>query len=123
MTNTRTLARGVDCASPESLVDPLARTPLGDQYSLGCILYYCLAGRFPFTNENPVKKMLAHQAERPTDIRELNGDVTTKLASVLEYMMAKKPEDRFANTDEVVQALQGLSSQGRVAPHWAAAAA
>ncbi|HKB41744.1 MAG TPA: serine/threonine-protein kinase [Gemmataceae bacterium] len=123
MTNTRTLARGVDCASPESLMNPLDRTPLGDQYSLGCILYYCLAGRFPFPYENPVKKMLAHQAEKPQNIRELNRDVTPKLAAILEWMTAKKPEDRFASTDEVVQALQALSSPGRVTPHWTSAGA
>ncbi len=123
MTNTKTLARGVDCASPESLMNALDRTPLGDQYSLGCILYYCLAGRFPFAYENPVKKMLAHQAEKPQSIRELNGDVTPKLAAIIEWMMAKKPEDRFASSDEVVQALQALSSQGRVTPHWATAGA
>jgi serine/threonine-protein kinase len=123
MTNTKTLARGVDCASPESLLNPLDRTPLGDQYSLGCILYYCLAGRFPFPYENPVKKMLAHQAEEPQSVRELNGDVTPKLGAIVEGLMAKKPEDRFASMDDVVLSLQGLSAQGRVAPHWTSPAA
>jgi serine/threonine protein kinase len=113
MTNSKTLARGVDCASPESLLDPLNRTPLGDQYSLGCILYFCLAGRFPFAHENPVKKMLAHQAEEPEDIRELNEEVPPRLAAVLRRMMAKRPEDRFPTTDDVVQSLQSLAGPGR----------
>ncbi len=108
MTNTKMLSRGVDCASPESLMDPLDRTPQGDQYSLGCVLYYCLAGRFPFAHENPVKKMLAHQAEEPQDVRELNPEVKPKLAAIVQRLMRKKPEERFASTDEVVQALQLL---------------
>jgi serine/threonine-protein kinase len=111
MTNTRTLARGVDCASPESLLDPLDRSPAGDQYSLGCILYYCLAGQFPFPCDgNPVKKMLAHQAEEPQPIRELNPEVSPRLSAILARMMRKSPQERFASTEEVVQALQSLST-------------
>ena len=70
-TNGKALARGLDCASPESIMDPLDRSPRGDQYSLGCILYFCLAGRYPFPTSNPVKKMMGHQFEEPTPIERL----------------------------------------------------
>ena len=115
MTNTKTLARGLDCASPESILNPLDRTPAGDQYSLGCILYYCLAGQFPFTYDNPVKKMLAHQAEEPKPIREINPEVPRRLADIIARLMRKKPEERFGSMDEVVQALQALSAPARSA--------
>ena len=71
MTNGKTLAKGLDTASPEAILDSLARSPAGDQYSLGCILYRCLTGNYPFPYENPVKKMLAHQSEIPTPVGDL----------------------------------------------------
>ena len=48
MSTANTLTSGLDCASPESIMEPTNRTPAGDQYSLGCVLYYCLAGQYPF---------------------------------------------------------------------------
>src|SRR5262249_41664183 len=77
-TNGKALTRGLDCASPESIEDPLNRTVFGDQYSLGCILYFCLTGQFPFPDDNPVKKMLGHQFEEPTGVRELAPEVSPK---------------------------------------------
>jgi serine/threonine-protein kinase len=110
MTNTRALARGVDCASPESLANPLDRSPAGDQYSLGCVLFYCLTGQFPFPEKNPVKKMLAHQFEEPPALRELAPEVSPRLAAVVQRLMRKAPAERYENTAEAVKALQAASS-------------
>jgi serine/threonine-protein kinase len=117
MTNNRTLARGLDCASPESLIDALDRTPAGDQYSLGCILYFCLAGRFPFTDDNPVKKMMAHQCEEPTPVRELAPDVPPRLAALVHRLLRKTPDERYPSSAELVKELQSLSggfSSGKI---------
>jgi serine/threonine-protein kinase len=116
MTNTRALARGVDCASPESLVDPLDRTPAGDQYSLGCVLYYCLTGQYPFPEKNPVKKMLAHQFEEPQPLRELAPEAPPRLAAVVQRLMRKTPAERYESTAEVVKALQAASGARPAAP-------
>jgi serine/threonine-protein kinase len=116
MTNSKALAQGVDCASPEAILDPLARTPAGDQYSLGCILYFCLAGQFPFPGSNPVKKMLAHQNEVPTPIQDLAREVPKRLVAVVERLMSKAPEDRYASTAEVVKELQAICACTRPVP-------
>jgi serine/threonine protein kinase len=109
MTNTRALARGLDCASPESIMDPLARTPAGDQYSLGCILYFCLTGQFPFPDGNPVKKMLGHQCEEPRPLRELNPDVPPRVVAIVQRLMRKTPEERYSSIDEALRAFQALT--------------
>src|SRR5215831_8039635 len=74
MSSANSMASGLDCASPESIMDPNNLTPVGDQYSLGCILYYCLAGRYPFPDGSAVEKMMAHQTKEPEAIGDLNAD-------------------------------------------------
>ncbi|HLJ95001.1 MAG TPA: serine/threonine-protein kinase, partial [Gemmataceae bacterium] len=59
MSTASSLASGLDCASPESIMDPTNLTPIGDQYSLGCVLYYCLAGQFPYPEGTAAEKMMA----------------------------------------------------------------
>jgi len=113
MTNGKALAKGLDCASPESILDPLARTPAGDQYSLGCILYFCLTGQFPFPENNPVKKMLAHQNEEPTPVEEISRGTPPRLAAIVERLMRKAPEERYSDIGEVVQELQALTANPR----------
>jgi serine/threonine-protein kinase len=113
-TNSKALARGLDCASPEAILDPLARTVHGDQYSLGCILYFCLTGQYPFPTNNPVKKMMGHQFEEPTPVRQLVPEVPAKLAAIVNRLLRKTPEERYATTQEVVSALQAITSDARI---------
>ena len=102
------LTGGLDCASPESITDPSNLAAEGDQYSLGCILYYCLADRFPFEGQ-PVEKMVAHQTKQPTPLKELNPDVRKELAAIVERLMQKSPAARFADAGEAAKALKPLA--------------
>ena len=80
-----TLASGLDCASPEGIMDPASMSYPADQYSLGCILYYCLTGQYPFPGNNAVEKMMAHQAKEPMEIHELAPDVPDALVAVARW--------------------------------------
>src|SRR5439155_12775408 len=106
MSTANTLTSGLDCASPESIMEPTNRTPTGDQYSLGCVLYYCLTGRVPFPEGSAVEKMMAHQSKEPMEIRELAPDVPEGLAAIVKKLMAKTPDGRYAGCDQVVEALE-----------------
>jgi len=106
MSTANSVASGLDCASPESIMDPTNLTPLGDQYSLGCVLYYCLSGRYPFPDGTAAEKMMAHQFKQPTPIRELVPDLPDPLADLVERLMQKSPEARYGSTAEVVEALR-----------------
>lgn len=116
MSTANTLTSGLDCGSPESILEPTNRTPAGDQYSLGCVLYYCLTGRYPFPEGTAVEKMMAHQMKQPTPIQELNPDVPDELVAVVERLMQKAPEARFGKTSDVIDALKPIAEGAAAAP-------
>ncbi|HEV2947445.1 MAG TPA: protein kinase [Gemmataceae bacterium] len=102
------MTSGLDCASPESITDSSHLDAVGDQYSLGCILYFCLADRFPFEGQ-PVEKMVAHQTKQPTPLAELNPDVRRELAAIVARLMQKSPHARFVDAGEAARALKPLA--------------
>lgn len=110
MSTANTLTSGLDCASPESVMDPTNRTTAGDQYSLGCVFYFCLTGRYPFPDGTAVEKMMAHQFKQPQSLREVAPHVPDALVVIVERMMQKAPEARFGSMDEVVEALQPFAA-------------
>jgi serine/threonine-protein kinase len=99
---------GLDCASPESISDSSHLDAVGDQYSLGCILYFCLADRFPFEGQ-PVEKMVAHQTKRPPPLAEFNPDVRRELAVVVARLMQKSPQARYVDAAEAARALRPMA--------------
>lgn len=116
MSTANTLTSGLDCASPESIMEPTNRTPAGDQYSLGCVLYYCLTGRVPFPEGSAVEKMMAHQNKDPMPIQELAPDVPDEFVDVIKRLMAKVPEERFSGCDELVEALEPFVGDPNAVP-------
>jgi serine/threonine-protein kinase len=106
MSTANSVASGLDCACPESIMDPTNLTAAGDQYSLGCMLYFCLTGRYPFPDGSAAEKMMAHQLKQPEPIRNLSPDVPEELVEVVERLMQKLPEKRFGNAAEVAEALR-----------------
>lgn len=78
-----------------------------DLYALGVVFYELLTGQKPFTGQdfNELKEQILH-APVP-DVRMLPG-VPPALAPIIEKLLAKKKDDRFASGRELVTALQKL---------------
>ncbi len=114
MSTANSVASGLDCASPESIMDPTNLTPAGDQYSLGCVLYQCLTGQAPFPNGTAAEKMMAHQFQEPTPVQQLSPDVPAELVQVIERLMQKAPENRFASAAEAIEALKPFATSPAV---------
>jgi serine/threonine protein kinase len=113
MSTANTLTSGLDCASPECIMEPSNRTPAGDQYSLGCVLYYCLTGRVPFPDGSAVEKMMAHQTQQPEPIQKFAPDVPKGLVDIVARLMSKKPEERYGGCDQVAEALEQYVGDAR----------
>ncbi len=89
--------------SPEQAEGKTA-TGASDIYSLGVVLYECLAGRRPFDADSPIATALAHIREDPPP---LPSDVPEDLRRSVETALAKDPADRFASVAEFAAALRG----------------
>jgi serine/threonine-protein kinase len=106
VTNPNLLMGTPDYLSPEQARNSHNVDNRSDIYSLGCTLFFLLTAKPPFAHAGSlIDKLLAHTEEPPPSIRELRSDVPTGLASVLEKMMAKNPDDRYANAAEVAAAV------------------
>jgi serine/threonine protein kinase len=76
-----------------------------DIYSLGIVFFHCLAGRVPFTADNPLTITVKHINE-PLPLGMLaSEDVPQSIIQVLLRMTAKRPEERYQSTDMVVEGL------------------
>jgi serine/threonine-protein kinase len=106
MSTANSVTSGLDCASPESIMDPTNLTPTGDQYSLGCVLYYMIGGQYPFPDGSAAEKMMAHQFKQPQSLAELAPDTPPDLVALVEKLMQKKPENRFASVGAIVETLR-----------------
>jgi serine/threonine protein kinase len=99
-----------DYLAPEQAVDSHAVDIRADIYSLGCTLYYMLAGAPPFGEGSVAQKLIWHQTRRPKSIKEHRPDLPDDIVAVLEKMMAKSPAERYQTTQEVIDALQSYGS-------------
>ncbi len=109
MSTANSVNSGLDCSSPESIMDPTNLNAVGDQYSLGCVMYYCLTGQYPFPDGTAVEKMMCHQHKRPTPVLDINPHVPEEYIPVVEQLMQKTPEARYPSMGEVIEALRSLS--------------
>jgi len=108
---------GIVCGTPEYMSPEQARgDPLdarSDLYAVGVILYQLLTGRLPFEAESPTQVVLAHLTQPPRDPREVAPDrqIPEPIVRVTLSALAKDPKDRFADSDQMSEALAGALAQ------------
>ncbi|MCY1071224.1 AAA family ATPase [Nannocystis sp. RBIL2] len=66
-----------------------------DLYSLGVVFYELLAGRPPFTADDPMELFHAHIAVLPPPLAELVPHVPPAIASIVHRLLRKTAEDRY----------------------------
>ena len=76
-----------------------------DIYSLGLVLYECLAGTVPFKGDNDQATAVARLERDPTPLGGIRTDVPSTVINVIHKMLRRRPEHRYEDCTEVVQAL------------------
>jgi serine/threonine protein kinase/WD40 repeat protein len=79
-----------------------------DVYSLGCVLFHCLTGQYPFPKATDPAMMWAHLQEPPPQVSVHRPDLPPEMDAVVERALAKSPEDRFQTCGELASALGAL---------------
>jgi WD40 repeat protein len=105
LTQTGALMGTMDYIAPEQTRDAHTADIRADIYSLGCTLYFLLAGHCPFPEGSFADKLLAHRQRQPRPLTELRKDLPPPLLRVLERMTAKEPAQRYQTPAEVADAL------------------
>jgi beta-lactam-binding protein with PASTA domain/predicted Ser/Thr protein kinase len=75
--------------------------PRSDLYSLGIVLYEMVAGRPPFSGENPVSIAYKQVHEQPQPLNQLVADVPKSFEAIVAKLLAKKPEIRYPTAEAV----------------------
>jgi eukaryotic-like serine/threonine-protein kinase len=79
-----------------------------DLYSLGIVLFELLAGRPPFAGEDPLQLAIQHREALPGRLRNKVPTVPTRVARLVQAMLAKSPMRRPQRPQEVANQLASL---------------
>lgn len=77
-----------------------------DLYSLGLVMYECLAGKVPFVGKNDTDTALARLHRDATDIAKHRPDVNPDVARIINRLIAREPKDRFADAAQAGVAIR-----------------
>ena len=114
LTSERGFVGTIDYVPPEQIqggqIDGRA-----DVYSLGCVLFECLAGARPFDSESELSVLFAHLNEPVPSITDLRPELPPALDAVFATALAKSADDRYSTCAELVRATRA-ALQGKKLP-------
>lgn len=114
LTQQFTIAGTLEFMAPEQAENTSGVDNRADIYSLGCSLYYILAGKNVYTGKSVMDKLMAHMTHPIPSIRELRTDVSEKLDNVFKKMVAKTVDQRYQTMNEVVADLENIKMVEKV---------
>lgn len=93
--------------SPEQITALKEIDHRSDIYSLGCVLFECLAGQPPFQHRNEAVVLQLHLTQPAPDLRTVRPDTPRELAEGIARALAKAPEARWQTAAAMRESLAG----------------
>jgi serine/threonine protein kinase len=114
LTRANAVLGTLDYASPEQLSDATRADVRSDLYSVGCTLYFALAGRPPFEGGDAINKIYKQRMEDPEPIERVARGVPAAFGAIIRKLMAKDPAERYASCAELRADLSRWTDPQRV---------
>jgi serine/threonine-protein kinase len=86
-----------------------------DIYSVGVLAYEMLAGKPPFEG-SPQSVLMAQISTQPKPLAQLKQDVPPAIAQIVMKCLEKDPAKRYQTADELLQAIEALTTPAGAAP-------
>lgn len=120
------LAKPTDGKPSSTLAGTIVGTPLyispeqinnkpldhrADMYSLGCAFFHLITGRPPFEGEAPFDIISKHLRDTPPSILQVRPEMSPRLANIIDRLLAKTPDERFATHEQLIAALEAAAPE------------
>jgi serine/threonine protein kinase len=105
--------------APEQAENAAGVDHRADIYSLGCTLYVLLTGKPPFEGATAMEVITKHRTEPVIRPDVVVKRIPPALSDIVLKMIAKRPEDRYQNVDELIKDCErflGIQSTGPLSP-------
>jgi len=81
-----------------------------DIYGLGATMYFIASAKLPFPGGKTFDEVYENQIKKPMiPLRDANPKVSSRVADLVEKMMHREPDERFANIEEVINLLMDIA--------------
>lgn len=101
---------GVIAGTPQYMSPEQARgegiDARSDLFSLGSVLYALCTGRPPFRAETSYGILRRVTDDEPRPIRDVTPDIPAWLEGIVQKLLSKSPDDRYANSEAVAELLE-----------------
>jgi eukaryotic-like serine/threonine-protein kinase len=97
--------------APEQFLAPATVDHRADLYALGATFYQMVTGQLPFAGRSRMEVMLKHSQETPPPPHLVVPGLGAQVSEVILTLMSKKPEDRYQDVDELLDALAALAAE------------
>ncbi len=84
-----------------------------DLWAMGCVLYEMATGRRPFAGHDAIALLGSMLGEAPEPVQHLNPAMPRALGEIVARCLEKDPAKRFANAEELRDALVALQAWAR----------